>query len=506
MRKRMHLVWLLVGLMVVAGCRETTVQVQMLGAQTSLAETQQGPFQEQNLAQGEDKRVAMFNHNRLPLHHDDLPLGQPAAEAGDELTMMVATDTHYLAESLMDGGSAFQKFVKSGDGKQLAYSKEMMQAFTAEVRKNRPQVLVLSGDLTNNGERESHLEFAAHLKQIEAAGTAVYVIPGNHDINNPWAQGFKGEEAYPTEWVTPELFTDIYQPYGYGEALSRDAGTLSYLAAASPDLWLLMLDTNQYANNGKQKYPQTDGRITKETLEWMSDCSRMAKEQGAALLPVMHHSLMDHSAVTRVGYTLNNNRKVLEWFRANEAPVALTGHIHIQDICADGENERTVYDIATGALSVYPHQYGNIRYVPQTGELNYASKPLAMEQWAAEQGLDDERLLRFDRYSAESFGEAAFRMSEREMNHNSLYAKYSEAERRSMSEVVQRLSFGYFAGRENAGTAAIRIMEGYTLWNSAPTGFLKRYVLSTVEDTNLEDNELQFFWPRSGKASVPNVE
>jgi len=489
MTKRRLPALLLIGVMLLAGCRDKEVQVHSLGSQSNFAG--QLSLHGRDSAEGENGNLAAAMEAQVPVYQEDVPLGQSTDAADRELTMMVATDIHYLATGLRDDGTAFRKFVESGDGKQLYYSEAMMKAFTADIIKNRPQVLVLSGDLTNNGERESHRELAGLLQKIEAAGTAVYVIPGNHDIINPWAQGFKGTETYRTESVSAPMFADIYKPFGYGEAVSRDTGTLSYLAAASPKLWLLMLDTNQYGNNEKRGYPQTDGRISRETLEWMSECSRLAKEQGAVLLPVMHHSLMDHSAVTRVGYTLNDNRKVLEWFRANEAPLALTGHIHIQDICADEENGSTLYDIATGALSVYPHQYGSIRYQPQSGALDYTSQPLAMEQWAAEQGLEDEKLLRFDRYSAESFGLAAFLMSEREMNRNELYAKYSEAERRSMSEVIQRLSFGYFAGRENAGTAAIRIMEGYALWSAAPAGFLKRYVYSTVEDTNLEDNQLQ---------------
>ena len=45
-------------------------------------------------------------------------------------------------------------------------------------------MLILSGDLTNNGEKESHIDIAEKLKEIEKNGTAVYVIPGNHEGEN----------------------------------------------------------------------------------------------------------------------------------------------------------------------------------------------------------------------------------------------------------------------------------------------------------------------------------
>ena len=124
-----------------------------------------------------------------------------AAQTGEELILYIATDLHYLSPSLTNHKEAFKTFVESGDGKQLDYIEEILEAFIYQVKEVSPDALIISGDLTNNGEKESHLALAKKLKEIEEGGTKVYVIPGNHDISNPWARRFEGDRQLITETI-----------------------------------------------------------------------------------------------------------------------------------------------------------------------------------------------------------------------------------------------------------------------------------------------------------------
>ena len=187
-------------------------------------------------------------------------------KSGKDITMFITTDVHYLSKDLTDNGDAFNKFVLTGAGKQINYIDEIFSAFTNEVKNKKPDILIISGDLTSNGEKKSHIDIAKKLDDIEKDGTLVYVIPGNHDIQNPWARGFKGDKQYVTDNISDKDFSGIYSKFGYEEAITRDKNTLSYLAMPSEDVWLLMLDTNQYKNNATIGFPQTDGQITKILL------------------------------------------------------------------------------------------------------------------------------------------------------------------------------------------------------------------------------------------------
>ncbi|MFQ8842968.1 MAG: metallophosphoesterase family protein [Clostridium fessum] len=59
-----------------------------------------------------------------------------------------------------------------------------MDAFLDDMKEEDPDLLILSGDLTLDGEKASHEELAELLEGLSEAGIEVAVIPGNHDINN----------------------------------------------------------------------------------------------------------------------------------------------------------------------------------------------------------------------------------------------------------------------------------------------------------------------------------
>lgn len=293
------------------------------------------------------------------------------------VSFWVATDTHYLDKALQDGGPAFQSYVSGGDGKMLPYSDELMEALVHDAAKVKPRFLILSGDLTNNGEAGSHTELAAKLKRIEEHGTSVYVIPGNHDLFNPWARSFKDDKQIIAEHITDTDFTELYADFGYNEAVSRDKNSLSYAVNAAPGLWLLMIDSSQYVNNLKYGFPQTDGRILPATLAWMNDCVELAAEQQASIITVMHHNLLSHTSMSVSGFKLNNSQETMTALRKDNLNLVLSGHIHMQDIqrdplagqtAADGLTVTPVFDIATSAFAVNPHQYGRMTLTRDPGK------------------------------------------------------------------------------------------------------------------------------------------
>ena len=96
--------------------------------------------------------------------------------------VLTATDLHYLAPSLTDHGPLFWQVMEAGDGKVTEYCDEITSAFLEQAAALRPDALILTGDLTFNGEEASHLALAEKLAGAEAAGVPVFVLPGNHDL------------------------------------------------------------------------------------------------------------------------------------------------------------------------------------------------------------------------------------------------------------------------------------------------------------------------------------
>lgn len=408
----------------------------------------------------------------------------------------VATDTHYLDKALEDGGEAFQSYVTGGDGKILPYSDELAEALVYDVQQQKPGFLILSGDLTNNGEASSHRKLAEKLKRIEQLGTSVYVIPGNHDINNPWARSFQGDKQIIAEHITEQDFTRLYADFGFNEAVSRDQNSLSYLVKAAPGLWLLMIDSSQYGNNEKYGFPQTDGRILPATLSWIEDCAKLAASEHASIITVMHHNLLNHTSMSVSGFKLNNSQETMKQLRKNGLNLVLSGHIHMQDIRRDPSGsvdqsaepaEMPVYDIATGAMAVNPHHYGAMTFDPDTRSVTYDTAAVDVEGWAAANQISDPNLLHFSSYAEENFERESFHKAMGNLSE----ADITETEKQAMAEAMAKLNVKYFAGTAASSLDEIKVMPGLQLWERMDGGFLSGYIRSMMEEHDQSNVSLQ---------------
>lgn len=407
-------------------------------------------------------------------------------ESGEDISFFITTDIHYLSKSLFDGGDAYKKFVESGDGKQLNYIDELVDAFANDIKKKKPQVLIISGDLTTNGEKASHLDLAKKLNSIENLDTSVYVIPGNHDILNPYARSFKRADQYLTDYISQKDFSKIYGNYGYKEAISRDKSTLSYLAAPSKDVWLLMLDTVQYKNNIALGYPQLNGKLNSETLKWIKECSALAKKSDAQIIAVMHHNLLDHSGSVTEGFTLDNNEEALELFHNEGIHLALSGHTHRQDIKTYEEGDSQVSDIVTGALGIYPQKYGVLKFSLKSG-YDYSTSSIDVEGWAKESGAVDKNLNNFKKYSQDYFYND---------NYNKTYSRlllwdtYTDDEIKSMAETSAMIRVKYFEGTINTSREELMNSEGFKLWKAIQSDRSMGSMMNMLNSNGKANNEL----------------
>ena len=106
------------------------------------------------------KRIAF-----IPLLLALLLCGSARGESGEPgFRVAVASDLHYIAPALTDHGPFFTALTENSDGKLMRYMEELTDAFLSEVEAERPDALLLTGDLSFNGARESHLAFADKLR------------------------------------------------------------------------------------------------------------------------------------------------------------------------------------------------------------------------------------------------------------------------------------------------------------------------------------------------------
>ena len=281
--------------------------------------------------------------------------------SGKEITIAVVTDIHYLDPSLMQNnaaaGAAFQAYLAQ-DPKLIEYSDPIFRNILSKLSRERPDILLVPGDLTKDGEKVSHERVAYLLQQFAGHRTKVYVVPGNHDINNPHSAGYDGDETYPTPTVTPSEFVSIYSQFGYKNAKYRDSQSLSYICQISNKLWILGIDACKYGENAGS--PEISGAINPGTMEWIQQHMAEANSKGIRVLALMHHNIVEHytgQSILDPGFVVDNWQQTAETLRDAGIKVLFTGHYHANDVVKYEGGKDILYDIETGSPVNTPSPY-----------------------------------------------------------------------------------------------------------------------------------------------------
>ena len=371
-------------------------------------------------------------------------------------TLITATDLHFLAPTLTDRGAFFNQLIENSDGKIISYSEECLEAFVDQVIARKPDVLILSGDLTFNGERESHEALVQKLARIERADIPVFVLPGNHDLNNSSAVRFEGDHYEHVDSVTGEEFAALYHAFGYDDALARDDHSLSYTAAISDTLRLLMIDVNAVAQSGF---------VPSETLLWIGAQLEQARRDGCRIIAVSHQNLLDHSSLISTGFTIGNADALRALYA--DAPILchLSGHIHMQHIA---KSDSGLCDIATSSLAVSPNQYGVLTFSADT--LSYRTESVDVASWAASRGCQNADLLHFAEYSAAFFRNTCIRQA--------LDAIQEDEAPEQLADFFADVNAAYFAGRMDRCPIDAQLAARW----QRQAGFLARYIESIVQE------------------------
>lgn len=315
-----------------------------------------------------------------------------AAEKPQDMNLRIAvmSDLHYLSPDMIADTEDFEHAFNS-DRKLLKESSSVLHEMLERVRADKPDILLVSGDLTKDGEQECHAALAKQLQQLQQdiPGLKIYVINGNHDIRNYNAKNFNTADgkAVPATRTEPEDFKQIYD-FVYSDptviatftpAEGNKAGGLSYVARPVEGLTVIAMDTCRYSSdntsNGDDEH-ETSGAISADLEKWVIEQTAAAKARGDLVIGLEHHGLVPHFDVQPTilpMYLVNGYERIAQEYADAGMSVVFTGHMHAVDIAAmTTAAGNTIYDIETGSALTYPCpvRFVDLRRSTAGGETN----------------------------------------------------------------------------------------------------------------------------------------
>ena len=283
-----------------------------------------------------------------------------------QIKIAVLSDIHYMHPSLLQNNAeneqAFKTYLVSNPNQALQhFSVPIFAEVLAELANEHPDLLLISGDLTKDGEKVSHQAVSALLQTLQERGTRIYVVPGNNDINNfgdvarvAGALSFNGNSVSVEPAISPSEFTTYYGNYGYSNAI-RDPNSLSYLAKPYPDLWVLGIDAVKYVPKASRS-----GIIKAATMQWIKQQLQIAKQNNALVIGLIHHNLIQHfndQIGVMAGTVVDNWEPTVDSLISWGLKLSISGHNHSTDISEYIFGGHSFYEIETGSLITSPSAF-----------------------------------------------------------------------------------------------------------------------------------------------------
>ena len=384
--------------------------------------------------------------------HKEVPaISFPEAEG---LRVAVASDLHFNPDDTQKGPEATA----------VQYNPELVDALLWDARQQGAAFLLLTGDLVNGGRYERHAALAARLRQAEREGLDVYVLPGNHDLAP----------------VSQSEFAAFYAEFGYDEAESRDAASLSYCVIRD-GLMLLLMDMGGYSVSAidlSAPPEHEEAFLREETLRWAEEMLEKAEREGLRVLCAGHYNLLPElSAQPGSGYYIENGARFAALLRRCGVPLYLSGHMHLRAVY----REEGLTELLTEFLLAYPTGY-SVLDLDESG-LRYSPRRIDMDGWAAQAGEKDPKLLHYAQWQQDTLWADA----ERNIAYMAARNPLSRREAKQAAAFFYAVMDAYWAGSLSEKRAELESLPGSEPFYRCAEGYAYDWWLRSLLETATPD-------------------
>lgn len=392
----------------------------------------------------------------------------------------VISDTHLIADSLHDDGQAFSQMQKTSQGKDLYYQETALSAFVRMAEEKKPAAIIVTGDVTFNGERVSAERFAEIFKPLTK--TKLLVLPGNHDIYDGWAREFHGKKQYYAGQISPRMWRNIFRT-SYETAVSVDNSSLAYSVQLNPDYLLILADSNDYGKEESSTAPATAGFLGKEQRKWIKEQLQYASQNNLRVIFCMHHNLYAHNPAVNKGYVVDDYRELRKLLAQYNVKLVFSGHIHAQNIMSP-QNSCPATKVVTTSFCSNDQGYGVVKVSPK--EISYTCHHFEMKDYLTDKEKQNWTLTHFHDYleniqlgtiSAELMQEDLYR------NHDDLKSV------RQMGRLFGEMNYHFFTGKNHIDFDELQKLKKSEIYQRLISENPQyELYLQTLYDTSVHDN------------------
>ena len=392
----------------------------------------------------------------------------------------VISDTHLIADSLHDDGQAFSQMQKTSQGKDLYYQETALSAFVRMAEEKKPAAIIVTGDVTFNGERVSAERFAEIFKPLTK--TKLLVLPGNHDIYDGWAREFHGKKQYYAGQISPRMWRNIFRT-SYETAVSVDNSSLAYSVQLNPDYLLILADSNDYGKEESSTAPATAGFLGKEQRKWIKEQLQYASQNNLRVIFCMHHNLYAHNPAVNKGYVVDDYRELRKLLAQYNVKLVFSGHIHAQNIMSP-QNSCPATEVVTACFCSTDQGYGVVKVSPK--EISYTCHHFKMKDYLTDKEKQNWTLTHFHDYleniqlgtiSAELMQEDLYR------NHDDLKSV------RQMGRLFGEMNYYFFTGKNHIDFDELQKLKKSEIYQRLISENPQyELYLQTLYDTSVHDN------------------
>lgn len=392
----------------------------------------------------------------------------------------VISDTHLIADSLHDHGQAFSQMQKTSQGKDLYYQETALSAFVRMAQKKKPAAIVVTGDVTFNGERVSAEKFAEIFKPLEE--TQLLVLPGNHDIYDGWAREFRGKKQYYAGQISPRMWRNIFKT-SYKNAVSVDDKSLAYSVQLNPNYLLILADSNDYGKEEATTAPATAGFLGREQRRWIKAQLQYASENNLQVIFCMHHNLYVHNPAVNKGYVVDDYRELRKLLAQYNVKLVFSGHIHAQNIMLP-QDPCPATEVVTSSFCSNDQGYGVVKVSPK--EVSYTCHHFKMKDYLTDKEKQNWTLTHFHDYLENiQLGTISAELMQKDLyqNHDDLDTV------RKMGRLFGEMNYHFFTGKNHIESEELQKLKKSTIYQRliADNPHYELY-LQTLYDMSNHDN------------------